>query len=373
MQITRPTLLLSERTARRNIERMAGRVGASGVRFRPHFKTHQSAEVGRWFRDCGVESITVSSLAMARYFAGHGWADITLAVPVNLRELDAIDHLAGEIALGLLVDDRQSLQALEHRLSHPVDLWIEIDPGYGRTGIPWDDTDTIQCLAREAREARHCRLRGLLAHSGQTYQAATVDRIRAIQAETAARLQDIRDVLQGEGIQCDLSVGDTPGCSVVDRLEGVDEVRPGNFVFYDLMQLQLGACTANDIALAAVCPVIGVYPARHRIAIYGGTVHLGREPLTRRQGGPTIYGLALAGDEPPASDFQGAASLTGLTQEHGMLVAGGPLISRVHPGDLLHVYPVHSCITASLHNGYLTRDGREISRLPAGHDGEGGP
>ena len=42
---------------------------------------------------------------------------------------------------------------------------------------------------------------------------------------------------------------------------------------------------------------------------------------------------------------------------------------RVRPGDLLHVYPVHACITASLHNRYLAPDGREIARLAAGHGG----
>ncbi len=371
MQITRPTLLLDEKTARRNIERMAGKARASGVGFRPHFKTHQSAEVGCWFQDCGVESITVSSLAMARYFADHGWADITLAVPLNLRELEEIDRLAGEITLGLLVDNEQSLLALEHRLSHPVDLWLEIDPGYGRTGIPWDDADTILGLARAARDARHCRLRGLLTHSGHTYQAASAEQIRAIQADTTGRLREIRNALLGQGIRCRLSVGDTPGCSIVDRLDGVDEVRPGNFVFFDLMQLNLGACTAGDIALTAACPVIGVYPSRGRIAIYGGTVHLGREPLARTRG-RVFYGMAVAEGDLPAEDFRGAAVLTGLTQEHGILEADHSMLSRVRPGDLLHVYPVHSCITASLHNRYLTRDGREIARLAAGHDREGG-
>ena len=37
-------------------------MAASGkLSFRPHFKTHQSAEIGSWFRDFGVTRITVSS------------------------------------------------------------------------------------------------------------------------------------------------------------------------------------------------------------------------------------------------------------------------------------------------------------------------
>jgi D-serine deaminase-like pyridoxal phosphate-dependent protein len=372
VRITQPTLLLDEETARSNIARMAGKARASGIRFRPHFKTHQSAEVGEWFRDYGVEAITVSSLAMARYFADHGWGDITLAVPVNLRELEEIDQLAGRVKLGLLADSEESLRALGNALSHPADLWIEIDPGYGRTGIPLENVDAVRQLARVASESRWLRLQGLLTHAGQTYQVPSVDEIRAIHSGTTQRLGALRDQLAGSGTHHRLSVGDTPGCSVTDRLEGVDEIRPGNFVFHDLMQFNLGVCTAADIALTVACPVIGVYPLRQRIAIYGGTVHLGREPLAATRG-RVIYGLALPEDESPADDFRGAAKLTGLTQEHGMLEAHEKMVSQVRPGDLLHVYPTHSCITASLHNRYLTGTGKEIPRLAAGHDRGGGP
>jgi D-serine deaminase-like pyridoxal phosphate-dependent protein len=83
--ISVPTLLLDEGRARRNIFRMADKAASNQVRFRPHFKTHQSAAVGEWFRDVGVTAITVSSVEMARYFAAHGWNDITFAFPVNVR------------------------------------------------------------------------------------------------------------------------------------------------------------------------------------------------------------------------------------------------------------------------------------------------
>jgi hypothetical protein len=42
-------------------------------------------------------------LDMARFFADHGWQDITIAFPVNVRQLPALDSLAGRVRLGLLV------------------------------------------------------------------------------------------------------------------------------------------------------------------------------------------------------------------------------------------------------------------------------
>lgn len=32
-----------------------------------------------------------------------------------------------------------------------------------------------------------------------------------------------------------ISVGDTPGISAAKNLDGIDEIRPGNYVFYDVM------------------------------------------------------------------------------------------------------------------------------------------
>ena len=78
-EIVRPTLVVDENRVSENIDRMAQRARQAGVRFRPHFKTHQSREIGAMFRQAGVSQITVSSLAMAQFFADQGWQDITVA------------------------------------------------------------------------------------------------------------------------------------------------------------------------------------------------------------------------------------------------------------------------------------------------------
>jgi D-serine deaminase-like pyridoxal phosphate-dependent protein len=83
---------------------MAERAGRLGVRFWPHFKTHQSYHVGRIFREFGVEAITVSSVDMASYFAADGWKDILIAFPLSILEIGEIGRLAFRCSLGLLVE-----------------------------------------------------------------------------------------------------------------------------------------------------------------------------------------------------------------------------------------------------------------------------
>ena len=78
---TRPTLLIDKAKCKANIKRMALKARQNDIEFRPHLKTHQSLEIGDWFRQEGVTKITVSSVAMAKYFAQDGWKDITIAFP----------------------------------------------------------------------------------------------------------------------------------------------------------------------------------------------------------------------------------------------------------------------------------------------------
>ncbi len=364
LNIQKPTLLLDPQRARANIERMAEKARRSGVRFRPHFKTHQSAHIGDWFREVGVEAITVSSVEMALYFAQHGWSDITIAFPANILEIDSINRLAEQIRLGLLVESEETVDFLAQNLTSTVDIWLKVDAGYGRTGVAWSDFDRFAALAQRVKAAPRLALRGLLTHAGHTYRAKSKAEIEAIYRETVTRLQVIREKLAAAGFgPVELSSGDTPGCSVIDDLSGVDEIRPGNFVFYDLMQLQLGACRETDIAAAVACPVVAKHPAERKLVIYGGAVHLSKEAIVAADGRPlfgTVAPLTAAGWGPVFEQ----AHVISLSQEHGLIQADVATINRLNVGDLVAVLPVHACLTVDLLRKYVTLSGEQYSCMP---------
>lgn len=366
--ISVPTMLLDEARARRNIARMAAKARKSGVRFRPHFKTHQSAQIGEWFRDEGVQAITVSSVRMAAYFAAHGWQDITIAFPTNVREIAAINRLAAQVRLHLLVESVATVACLAERLTAPVAIWIEADTGYWRSGVRYDDAPALRGLADRIVASDRLTLQGLLTHAGQTYGAPTPDAIAVLYRETVARLEGMRAWLKEDGFpSLEISIGDTPACSVLDDLGAVDEMRPGNFVFYDLMQMQIGACAADDVALVVACPVVAQYPARGEVILYGGAVHLSKDFLTRPDGTPSYGQLVKLTATGWSAPIEGAW-LRSLSQEHGIVRAEPDVyattLAHVAVGDLLGVIPVHSCLTADLLKQYTTLDGSLIHMAP---------
>jgi len=359
--ITRPTLLLDEARARRNIERMARKARAAGVALRPHVKTHQSAVIADWFREHGVTGITVSSLAMAQRFAEAGWPDITVAFPLNVLELDAVNALAARVDLGLMLDAESTLSALARRIEHPVGVWIEIDTGYGRSGVPWIAIDRLLALARAVEEAPKLTLRGILTHSGETYHADTADAILEIHSRAAFRLAAIRRELTADapGRPIKVSIGDTPGCSLAEDFTGIDEIRPGNFVFHDVMQWKLGACRDEDIAVAVACPVVGKY--EDRIVIYGGAVHLSKDAIVD-DGGRRLFGYLTTVDAHGLGRPIREAPVVNLSQEHGVIPLERPLLDSFSIGDVVCVLPVHACLACDLHPGYRGFDGKVIAR-----------
>ncbi len=359
--IMKPTLLLDESAARFNIRQMACKARSQGVRFRPHFKTHQSALIGEWFRPEGVTSITVSSVEMAMYFAAHGWQDITIAFPLNVREINAINELAGSIHLGLLVESMESVHFLAGHLAHPVDAWIKVDTGAGRTGLDWNDPAVILQLATEVQAVSHLRLRGLLTHAGHTYLARGAAQVCQVYQESVARIISVRQALAGAGIgPLEISVGDTPGCNLCN-LGPVDEIRPGNFIFYDSTQQQIGSCSWQQVAIALACPVVALHPARSEAVIYGGAIHLSKDYLM--DGDRQVYGrIAMPEGGRWGAPIKGAY-VRGLSQEHGIVHLPMDTLGRLHIGDLLFVLPVHSCLTVQVMGRYLTLEGLEIDTL----------
>ncbi|RUO71234.1 alanine racemase [Pseudidiomarina salinarum] len=346
--VSGPTVVVDKKKAMRNIERMQAKAKAAEVRLRPHFKTHQSDEIGSWFRDSGAERIAVSSVPMAEQFAAAGWKDILIAIPLNPRQLSAYNALATQTRLGLTVEHKDALEAVEE-LTEKVDLYVEIDAGYGRTGIPWTDPIRIDDLLHEARQLPQVRQLGLLLHAGNSYNRQGDDEIAQIHEQSLGRLDDLVSRLTFPRDELLISVGDTPTCSRMDSFPGADEIRPGNYVFYDLMQQQIGACDWQDIALAVACPVIARYPERGEVVVHGGAVHFSKDRVTID--GVDCFGQVMQLTAEGWGEPVEGALLHRLSQEHGKVKVPDWLQNKLQLGDLLVIVPAHSCLVMDASKG----------------------
>ncbi|WP_346859555.1 alanine racemase [uncultured Draconibacterium sp.] len=363
LEITRPTLIVDKDICLQNIERMAQKAAKYNLRFRPHFKTHQSAKIGDWFKLFGVEAITVSSVQMAEYFASHGWKDITIAFSLNILEIDNINRLASAIKLNVLVENREAAQVLSEKCYANLGVYIKIDTGYNRTGIPSSRTSSIDSILEQLSENQKLTFKGFLTHTGHTYQAKSTNEIFSAHFDALLKLRSLKSRYKKQYPHIEISMGDTPAARICGNFEGVDELRPGNFIFYDLMQYSLGVCDIEDIAVRMVCPVLAKHISRNEIVIYGGAVHFSKDTVVNTDG-KHLFGRVLIQHEGQKKLLDTNNYLSKLSQEHGTLKVTPANYKNINIGDLVEIIPVHSCLTANLMGHMQTTNGETIRMMP---------
>lgn len=349
--ISRPVLVLDEFRCRRNIERMVQKAKKAGCVFRPHFKTHQSQTVGRWFREKGVKGITVSSPSMAAYFARDSWDDITIAFPFHPAQLKDLQALEQKCKLRLFIHSVDHLGLLNSHLKLPFDVVIEIDAGYGRSGISPGEQTLISDLVSRANRLGKSNFHGFYIHDGRTYHTHGKDEILAAVSSDLETLKTLKQKYP----EARISLGDTPSASVSENLDLLDEITPGNFVFYDWMQTEIGSCSPDDVGLFVLLPVAQTYP--DRIILHGGAVHLSKDFLPAANGQKN-YGQLIDYAENNSISPVRDTFLSALSQEHGTLT--GPGLPEAE--NAVWMCPIHSCLTANLYDHYITTKGERIEK-----------
>ena len=141
-----------------------------------------------------------------------------------------------------------------------------------------------------------------------------------------------------------------------------DEIRPGNFVFYDVTQLKIGSCDWYNIALAVKCPVVDINRHRNEAVIYGGGVHFSKDRIDR-PGNRPLYGMVAENHNDYWGNIISGVELVSLSQEHGVMHCTDDFLDGLHVGDVVTVLPVHSCMTADLMKIYHMNDGKTAAHI----------
>jgi len=356
-----PRLLLDKAICKQNIKRMAEKAYLNHVVFRPHFKTHQSIAIGQWFRDAGMTAITVSSLKMAAYFVEGGWNDIFIAFPVNVLEMNSINQLAKNIHLSVSIESAFSAEYLNKHLKNTVGVYLKIDTGYHRTGLDPTNREEITQILKVINQSDKLKFIGFYTHAGHTYDAGNSIEIEKIYRNSVDQLMALRNVFQNDFPDLILSVGDTPSCGSSTDFGSIDEIRPGNFIFNDLIQAQIGICSTEDLGIALECPVVAKNRDRKELVIHGGAVHLSKESIDYQD--QKNFGLVV----PITTNGWGKpiknTYVKGISQEHGIIKADDHFFKSIQIGDTVGILPVHSCLTANLADNYFTSSGEIISKM----------
>jgi D-serine deaminase-like pyridoxal phosphate-dependent protein len=355
-----PSLLLDLARVRGNSERINTRIAALDVRLRPHIKTHKCLEVGRLQTAGHSGAITVSTLAEARAFIAGGFTDILYAVPIDPGKFaEAIDLSRRCEHFGVITDNLAVPAALNdaaRAAGVTIGLHIKVDCGYHRVGVDPEAPESLE-LAKRISDATHLRFGGILTHAGHSYNAATSGGVREIARQERDVMVGFADKLRRAGLTVSVvSVGSTPTITHVDHLVGIDEARPGNYIFFDAFQATLGSCGFADCALTVLASVVHRNRARRKIVVDAGAIALSKDRGAIEIDPGCGYGHVLDLD---GNDL--GLRVGGMSQEHGMINdVDDRHFDNLPIGARVRILANHSCLTAAQYDHYNVLEGDRI-------------
>ena len=354
-ELRTPAVLVDTARVARNIDRMQAAADARGIRLRPHAKTHKLPDMARRQIARGAIGICCAKLGEAEVFADAGIEDIRLPYPLHPVNADRVLALLDRTRLSFIVDDPAVARQWSACLSgagRTVDVLVKVDVGFHRCGIDPDRPDADRLVARIA-ELPGLRFRGLLSHAGQAYGAASEQEAAAIAATEARLLTTLAERAGAMGARVDeISVGATPTARFSVQEDGITEIRPGNYIYYDRTQVGLGAAAWDDCALTVLARVVST-PAPDRLILDSGSKTLSND-AARGFGSTPGHGVVFADLETRVPDE--SLLVERLSEEHAnvRVLDGG---RGLKTGDLVRVLPNHSCVVSNLVDAVWLVDG----------------
>jgi D-serine deaminase-like pyridoxal phosphate-dependent protein len=349
-----PCVLVDRSRVERNVEQMQAAASAGAKRLRPHAKTHKSVNLARLQIARGAVGICCAKLGEAEVFAEAGIDDIRVPYPLNPVNASRVLTLLDRTRFSFIVDHADVARGwsdVMREAGSDVDVLVKVDVGLHRCGIDPGAQGAADFVARVAAMPG-LRFRGLLSHAGHAYGAASTEQAAAIARAEAATLTDLAARVRALGVPVEeISVGATPTARFSAREEGVTELRPGNYIYYDRMQVALGAATWDDCALSVLARVVTTH-APDRLILDCGSKTLTSD-LARGPGNTSGYGAIMAALDSTEPDD--SLAIERLSEEHAVVRTSRP--SHLEPGDLVRIIPNHSCVVSNLMDSVWLVDG----------------
>lgn len=339
-----PSLVIDLDVVEHNVAEMAQRTSHSGVRLRPHTKTHKMPEIARLQVEAGASGLTCAKVGEAEVMVAAGFDDILIAYPIygqeKLARLQALREKARILVSLDSLEVAQGLGQLGVASGEPIEVFVEVDTGHHRMGRA-PGQPTVELISQLA-QVNGITIVGLLTHAGHAYAATSLEDRDAVVEREIADLVATKLQCADIGVHFDeISVGSTPSARLEMLRDGVTEVRPGTYVFNDTAMIALGVATQATCAARIVATVVS-RPTPERFVIDAGTKCFTSDGVGREDW------IQVVGRDDLTMQFT--------TEEHGVGSIDLDHGITLSIGDKLELIPSHICPVINLFDSaFITR------------------
>jgi D-serine deaminase-like pyridoxal phosphate-dependent protein len=348
--IETPALVLDLPAFERNLDAMARAVAASGLRLRPHAKSHKCGAIARAQIARGAVGICCQKTDEALAFVDAGIADVLVTnevvAPAKLARLAAAARRAH---IGLLVDDEAGVRAASAAAAATgvtLDLYVEVDVGAHRCGVVPADAGR---LAASVAALPGVRCAGLHCYHGAAQHLRTpAERAAAIAAATDA-VRAAKASVARAGLDVGIVTGAGTGTWMLERDSGVwNELQPGSYPFMDADYAR-NSTGPRDIAFEQSLFVLAAVMS---VPVPGRAVcDAGLKSFAFDSGPPQVHGRP-------------GLAYTKASDEHGVLAVDAG-VRAPELGERLRLVPGHVDPTFNLYDWVVAvRDGHVEALWP---------
>lgn len=344
-----PALVLDLDALERNIARMAESVKGSGVRLRPHAKSHKCAEIARRQIAAGAVGICSQKVSEAEALVAGGIADVLVTNEiVGGQKTARLARLARESKVAVLADDAGNVAGLDDAARAEgvrLDVLVELNVGADRCGIA--PGEPALALARGIAACRNLRFAGLHAYHGSAQHLRDASERRAAIAAAAEKVRVTKSLIEKAGIACETVTGAGTGTFLLESASRVfNEIQPGSYVFMDAdynRNLWEEGWPRFEQSLFVLTAVMSV-PAPDR-----AVVDAGLKASSVDSGMPQVH-------ERPGVEYVKASD------EHGVLrIAAGARAPKL--GEKILLVPGHCDPTVNLYDQFVCVRGGRVEAL----------
>lgn len=335
--ISTPALLVDAHVLKANQEEMNRILDGTGLKLRPHYKSHKCAALAKWQMENGAIGMTCAKLSEAEDLCDVGIEDILIANQItDPAKVRRVATLAGNCRLTLCVDDADQIKALADAAKHAcstVHCLVEYDIGMNRCGVT--EREEVLDLAKLIASFESLRFDGIQAYAGHISHVEDEKLRREMTAENYKKLKELLAFLSENGVEVKTVSGGSTGTAEIKAMEGLyTELQAGSYLFMDATYRNLNLPFQNSLVLLTT-----VVSRRKGLTV----VDAGVKTCGVDQGMPVPQKGSVAEIVASEEHFQ----LHGFTEEVGV-------------GEKIKLVPAHCCSTVNLHDKIYLVDGEKV-------------
>jgi len=360
-ELETPALLVDLDRMTSNLDRAADYARRHGLALRPHIKTHKSPFLAGEQIERGAVGLTCATPYEAEVMSEVCDDLLVMYPPVGAQRASRLAQLAHQVRLTVALDSETAARDLSQAAvdaGSTVHVLVELDAGMHRVGV--QSPPEAVALAQRVDSLPQLDVAGIAFYPGHV--RGPVEEHAAQLAALSQLVAAARQAFQTAGIAVTVvSAGSTPTLWRTHEIAGVNEMRPGTYIFNDRTTADIGACSHDDCALTVLATVVSTAVPGQAV-IDAGAKALGREPMR----GAASEGFGCLWNDADVV-------VKSMSEEHGILdLTRSSWRPRV--GDRVQIIPNHVCIVVHLADVvYGVRERAVVSSWPVAARGRGQP